>query len=77
MQISDDYAIYEIPVPSVWTGKTIIDVNVRKNHKVNIIAVKNQRNINAAPRPDYTFKPVDHIMIVGKQSDIFKLTNKN
>lgn len=77
IQISDEYAIYEIPVPKAWIGKTIIEVNVRKNHKVNIIAIKNNDNINAAPGADYTFRPDDHIMIIGKQSDVFKLTEKN
>ena len=77
IQISDEYAIYEIPVPKAWIGKTIIEVNVRKNHKVNIIAIKNNDNINAAPGADYIFRPDDHIMIIGKQSDVFKLTEKN
>ena len=77
IQISDEYAIYEIPAPGIWIGKTIIEVNVRKNYKVNIIAVKNGEHINAAPGADYTFKPVDYIMIIGKQSDVFKLTEKN
>ena len=77
IQISDEYAIYEIPVPKAWIGKTIIEVNVRKNHKVNIIAIKNNDNINAAPGADYPFRPDDHIMIIGKQSDVFKLTEKN
>ncbi len=77
IQISDDYAIYEIPVHDSWINKTIIDVNVRKNYKVNIIAIKNDHNINAAPGPDYTFRPNDHIMIIGKQADVFKLTEKN
>ncbi len=77
IQISDEYAIYEIPVPQSWVNKTIVDVNVRKNHKVNIIAIKNNDNINAAPGADYTFKPNDHIMIIGKQSDVLKLTEKN
>jgi trk system potassium uptake protein TrkA len=77
IQISDEYAIYEIPVSKAWVGKTIIDVNVRKNYKVNIIAIKNNDSINAAPGADYTFRPDDHIMIIGKQSDVFKLTEKN
>ncbi|MBQ8183588.1 MAG: TrkA family potassium uptake protein [Clostridia bacterium] len=77
IQISDEYAIYEIPVSDAWLNKTIVDVNVRKNYKVNIIAIKNGESINAAPLPDYVFKPRDHIMVIGKQHDVFKLTDKN
>lgn len=77
IQISDEYAIYEIPAPAGWVGKTIVDVNVRKNYRVNIIAIKNGDSINAAPGPDYTFRPNDHIMVIGTQKDIMKLTEKN
>ncbi len=76
IQITDEYAIYEIPTPATWLNKTIIEVDVRKIYKVNIIAVKNGDYINAAPGPDYKFKVNDHIMIIGKQNDVFKLTEK-
>lgn len=76
IQITDEYAIYEIPTPATWLNKTIIEVDVRKIYKVNIIAVKNGDYINAAPGPDYKFKDNDHIMIIGKQNDVFKLTEK-
>ena len=41
IQITEEYAIYEIPVLTSWIGKTIQEVNVRKNYKVNIIVIKN------------------------------------
>lgn len=77
IQITDEYAIYEIPVPVKWLGKTVIDINVRKVYKVNIIAIKNGDSITAAPGADYRFKDGDVIMIIGKQDDVFKLTERN
>ena len=77
IKITDEYAIYEIPVLSGWQGKSIVEVNVRKNHKVNIIAVRNGDNITPAPGADYRFIPNDHIMVIGKQENVFKLADKN
>lgn len=75
IQVTDEYAIYEIPVLKSWLGKTIIELNVRKKYKVNIIAVKNDETIFPAPAADYKFKSNDHIMIIGKQEDVFELTD--
>lgn len=76
IQVTNEYAIYEIAVPFSWINKSIIEVNVRKNYNVNIIAIKNNDNINAAPGADYVFKTNDHIMVIGNQKDIAKLTNQ-
>ena len=77
IQITDEYAIYEIPAPSSWLNKTIIDIDVRKNYKVNIIAIKNGETLTAAPGADYRFKDNDFIMVIGKQEHGFRLTEKN
>lgn len=77
IKITDEYAIYEIPILSDWLGKTIVELNVRKNFKVNIIAVKNGDSITPAPGAAYEFKQGDYIMVIGKQEDVFKLADKN
>ena len=76
IQVTNEYAIYEIAVPVSWINKSIVEVNVRKNYSVNIIAVKNNNEINPAPGANYVFKTNDHIMAIGKQKDIAKLTNQ-
>ncbi len=77
IQITDEYAIYEIPILADWLGKTIVEIDVRKKFKVNIIAVKNGDTITPAPGAAYTFKQGDYIMVIGKQEDVFKLADKN
>ncbi len=76
IQVTNEYAIYEIAVPVSWTNKSIVEINVRKNYSVNIIAVKNGNEINPAPGANYVFKANDHIMTIGKQKDIMKLTSQ-
>jgi trk system potassium uptake protein TrkA len=76
IQITEEYAIYEIPVLVSWIGKTIQEVDVRKNYHVNIIVVKNGDRVTGAPGANYKFVENDHIMILGTQHDVFKLANK-
>ncbi|MCI5957966.1 MAG: TrkA family potassium uptake protein, partial [Clostridiales bacterium] len=39
MNLSDDYQIIEVLVPTKWVGNTIIGVDVRCKHGVNILAI--------------------------------------
>ena len=74
--LTTDDAIYEIKAPSSWYGKTIVQLNVRVNYKVSIIAVKNGEDIITSPGASYKFKNGDHMMVIGKSSDVFKLSSR-
>lgn len=76
IQLTEDYAIFEIPAPSSWRGKSIVDLNVRRKHKVNIIAVKKGEALQPTPGADYVFEAEDHVVVIGKPGDIYKLTGK-
>ena len=76
IELTSDYSIFEIPILPKWIHKTIMDVNVRRSYNINIIAIKNGSTINPAPTGNYTFCKDDHIVVIGKLSDVFKLTAK-
>ena len=46
IQLTSEYSIYEIPVLQSWIGKTIMEVDVRRKYRVNIIAVKKENSLN-------------------------------
>ena len=76
IKLTPEYAIYEIPAPAVWTGKTISNLGVRQHYKVNIIAIKQGNTLNTMPGPDYLFKADDHVIVIGKAGDVFKLSSE-
>lgn len=76
VQLTEDYSIYEIPVPTTWKGKSIMEVNVRRKYKINIIAVKVDQILQPTPGADYVFGMNDHIVVIGKANDVLKLTGK-
>ena len=73
VELTHDSGIFEIPIKPDWAGRSINDANVRKKHHINILAIKQDESITPAPGADYIFKPGDHIVIVGKPNDVFKL----
>jgi trk system potassium uptake protein TrkA len=74
--LSDGYAIFEVPIIKAWAGKSIIELDVRKKYKINIIAIKHKEVLDPSPMPDYVFSEDDHIFVMGKSRDVFKLTSK-
>ncbi len=73
IELTDEYGIFEIGVPTSWIGKTIKELDVRRKYRVNIIAVKFEGELKVLPGADYCFKEADHIMVLGKAQDIDKI----
>ncbi|MBR6407306.1 MAG: TrkA family potassium uptake protein [Clostridia bacterium] len=77
IELTPEFAIFELPVMSSWAGKSIASINVRRKYNVNIIAIKGaNKRISTMPEPDYIFKEDDHIIAAGRQADLMKMSNK-
>ncbi len=74
IELSDKYAIYEIAVPEKWVGRSLREIDVRSKYKVNVLAFKKSNSIVPVTDPDYLLERGDHLIIMGENSDIFKLT---
>lgn len=76
IELTSDYAIYEIPILKEWISQTITSINARRKYRINIIAVKRENYLNIMPGADYEFIHGDHVIVIGKSNDVFKLTSK-
>ena len=74
IELTDEYSIFEIPVVEEWIGKSIGQIHVRRNYNINIIAIKKGEVLRPLPGGDYVFKSEDHLVVIGKSTDVFKLT---
>lgn len=69
IDLSDKYSVADIKTPKGWVGKTISELNLRKNYGVNIIGIKDSVTgeiTSIIPRPDYVFKANDIVYLVGE-----------
>jgi len=76
IELSDEIAIYEIPVVQSWVDKTIMDLDIRKKYRINILAIKNGERIRSLPGADYEFNTNDHLIVLGEQNDVEKIIQK-
>ena len=75
IQLTKDYAIYEIPTPKNWEGKTIKDKAVRTHYNINILAIKRGLNLVPLPSADYVFDSKERLIVMCKKTDIGKMTH--
>lgn len=73
IELTDEYGIFEISVPTDWIGRTIKELDIRRKYKVNIIGIKYEGELTLLPGADYCFKESDHLMLIIKNDDVEKL----
>ena len=74
--LTDEYSIYELPILPAWAGHTLLELNIRRKYQINIIAVKNSLTLDANLSADYRFRPDDHIIVIGRSDDVFRVAAK-
>lgn len=72
--LGPDCSLYEIVPPKAWLGKDVIELNVRTNYGLNIVAIK--RNGSFLPFLDasYKFNTEEHVLVMGSMKAIRAVT---
>ena len=73
IEIFKNYGMLEISVPSGWVNKSLLDLNIRKNFNVNIIAIKHGNDINVNPSAEDKLLEGDVIVVIGSEEDMNKI----
>lgn len=70
--VPGDYSIFEIDVPKEWIGKSMVELNIRQNMHLNIIAVNNKddTDLNMNYNPMDPFKEGQSVMVIGSDDDL-------
>ncbi len=72
IEVSEDYGIVELETPKSWVGKTVRELDVRKQYHVNVIAVRVAQSgvLHVSPIADYVLQSGDHVEVLGRYEDI-------
>jgi trk system potassium uptake protein TrkA len=76
IELTPEYAIFEMLVPSQWVGKSVRDLNVRSKHNINIIGSKKNNVVIPMTNPDYVISSGEHLIMAGTKKDFLSLMDK-
>lgn len=75
IELSDDYAIFEIEPMPKWVGNPM-PLDFRAKYNLNILAVKRDGKIRPFSGPGYVFKADEHLLVMGHTNDIRKVVTR-
>lgn len=74
IELTEEYAIYEIPVPDTWVGSSIVEREVRKKYHISILATKEAGRMNPLPGADHVFRGAETLIVMGHFRDVRTVT---
>ena len=78
VKLGTQFSILEMGVPDQWNGKTIRELQLRKEFEVTIVAVHDilMDKFKVPPDPDQILKDSDTLMVAGSNSALQKISKR-
>ncbi len=76
IELTPEVGIYEVSVPPLWIGKTLVELDIRNRFSVSILATKENGQVKPLPSAQYKFKGAETIMVMGTMENVEKLNRK-
>ncbi len=71
--LSEKFAIAEVDPLDKWKNLSLMDSNIRAEAKLNVVALKRNKNIIVSPGPNEIIVDGDILVVVGENKDIQKI----
>lgn len=72
IEVEGDYSIYEVEVPMEWSGKTVIQLDIRKRFGLNILGVRENGVLDMNVTPDTLLTSRESILVLGHDKALQK-----
>lgn len=73
VSLSKDVSIIEIEVKKEWLGKNLIELNLRKNYGLNIVAIKNDDKVSVDINPEIVLDSEMTLIVIANTTKLEKL----
>lgn len=73
LDLSDEYSIAETHLPAEWVGRSLKDIDVRRNYEVSVIAIRRGGSIIVSINPDEPMQAEDMLVMIGANAKLEKV----
>ena len=71
--ISNDYGVFEVTIPKNWVGKSIGQLDIRRNYNINILGLKSHGHLDAAVTAATVLDEEKTLLVLGDYKTIQKI----
>ena len=72
IELDGDHAMFEIPVPENWAGRSIGQLDIRRKYNINIIGVKKCGKLELSLSPEMVLAAGETMLVLGRNKDLQK-----
>lgn len=72
IDLDGEHAIFEIPIPQDWPGRTVGQIDIRKKYGINIMGVKKEGQLDLAVRSDTVLTEDMTLLVLGRYRELQK-----
>lgn len=72
IELDETHAIIEVPVPKVWNGKTVGQIDIRKKYNITIMALKKNGRMNLSITPETLLNEESTMLVLGEYKALQK-----
>ena len=72
IELDSDHAMFEIPVPGNWAGRSIGQIDIRKKYNINIMGFKKDGKIDVTITPDTLLTDDKTMLVLGEYKALQK-----
>ncbi|MCD8914474.1 MULTISPECIES: potassium channel family protein [Staphylococcus] len=76
LELADEYSIVEAKANERIAGQTIVDLDIRANFGINIIAIKRGKDVIISPDPNMNIELGDILIMIGHDNDLNRFEKK-
>lgn len=76
VELSQGYSIYEIPPLPKWVGRTVSEVDIRRQYSLSIISTKKAGKLDMLPGAGHVIEADEHLVVIGLQKDIDRVVGQ-
>ncbi len=72
IELDEEHAIFEIPVPRDWENRTVGQIDIRKKFNINIMGIKKDGRLELTVLPDTRLEKGETLLVLGRNRDMQK-----
>ena len=72
IELDSSHAIFEVPIPKTWIGRTIGQLDIRKKYSINIMGIKKNGELELTITPETILADGETMLVLGEYKDIQK-----
>ena len=72
IELDEEHAIFEIPVPEAWAGKTIGQIDIRKKYNINIMGIRKNGHLDLSVSSNAALESKSTMLVLGRNREIQK-----